>query len=131
MSETRLIVRDARREIHGTLHGSFADAAVAALSAEPETIEELDTAIERFQRPGEWSFFRGFQPEADDEPYDAGIVIIDLAARLVVVESTYSAPGATGSVRNRRASTARTAPDRSSIVVCVSISSTRRVPKIR
>ena len=50
MSEVRLVIRDASRTISGTPHGAFADAVVAALSAEPETIEELDAAVERFRR---------------------------------------------------------------------------------
>lgn len=99
MSEVRLTIRDAQRDIHGTCHGLVADAAVAALAAEPETIDELDTAMQRFIHAGEWSFFRSFRPGVNDEPYDAGIVIIDLAARLIAYESTYSAPSAEGSVR--------------------------------
>jgi hypothetical protein len=98
MSEVRLTVRDARRDLHATRHGGFADAVLAALSAEPETLEELDTALERFCRAGEWSFFRGFTPGVQDEPHDAGLVIVDLAARLVVWDSTYSGPQAGGAV---------------------------------
>jgi hypothetical protein len=96
MSQIRLIVRDARREIHGTPHASFADAALAALAAEPETIEELDVALERFHRRDEGSFFRHFTARGDDEPHDAGLAVIDLAARLVCWSSTYSAATARG-----------------------------------
>src|SRR6266404_5260880 len=78
MSQIRLIVRDAEREITGLPHGSFADAVLAALGAEPETIAELDTALERFIKPGEWSNFRGFSRGPDDEqPFDAGVIAID------------------------------------------------------
>ena len=41
MSEVRLVLRDRERDLSGTVHGSLAQCAVAALSAEPETIEEL------------------------------------------------------------------------------------------
>jgi len=41
MSEIKLILVDAERVVHGTIHGSIADRCVAALSAEPETIAEL------------------------------------------------------------------------------------------
>ncbi len=99
MSEVRFIVRDARRTVSSTWHGSSADAAVAALSSDPETIEELEVAIERFMKPwGDGGWFRCFGGSLNEEPYDAGLVVIDLAARLVVVESTYSSPGMHGAV---------------------------------
>ena len=40
MSEVKLVLRDASRDLSGTIHGSVASAAVAALSARPVTIEE-------------------------------------------------------------------------------------------
>jgi len=89
MSEVRLVIRDAQRQIHANRHGSFADSVIAALSAEPETIEQLEVALERFIAPGEWSYLRGFLAGAADEPCDAGLVVVDLAARLVVCDSTY------------------------------------------
>jgi hypothetical protein len=99
MSEVRLIVRDAARSISGTCHGSTADRVIAALSAEPETIEELDAAIERFcKRTDGLGFLAWFEPGIDDELYDAGIVVIDLAARLIACQSTYSSPQTYGSV---------------------------------
>jgi len=98
MSEVRLVIRDARRDIYADRHGSFAERVVAALSAEPETIEELDAALERFHARGEGNFFRGFRSGIDDRPYDAGLVVVDLAARLVVCESTYFSPGQDGYV---------------------------------
>jgi hypothetical protein len=99
MSEVRLVIRDSQRDIYANWHGSFAERVVAALSAEPETIEELDAALERFVAPGERSHFAGFYRGVDDEPYDAGLVIVDLAARLVVCESTYFSPSSEGSVQ--------------------------------
>jgi hypothetical protein len=99
MSEVRLVLRDAERDLSGTIHGSVGDAAVAALSADPVTIEELNVALERFRAThGDRGFFAWFGPGINDEPYDAGLVVIDLAARLVVVDSTYSSPGHRGQV---------------------------------
>jgi hypothetical protein len=49
MSELRLVICDASRRIHETRYGSFADRVVAALSAESETIEELDRAVRRYE----------------------------------------------------------------------------------
>ena len=98
MSEVRLVIRDASRDLSGTCHGSDADRVVAALSAEPESIEELDAAIDRFAKPNGRSHFGWFRPGICDEPHDAGIVIVDLAARLIAYESSYSSPGKKGTV---------------------------------
>ena len=98
MSEVKIVLKDARRAIHATRHGGFADAVIAALSAEPETIEELEAAVERFEVPGESGFFDSFSQGIDDEPYDAGLVVIDLAARLLVCDSTYWHPEPSGCV---------------------------------
>jgi hypothetical protein len=99
MSEVRLVVRDADRDWSGTIHASFADRAIAALSADPVTLAELEGAMARFVKrlPGV-RFLGNLTPGLCDEPYDAGLVVIDLFARLVVVDSTYSSPDATGYV---------------------------------
>lgn len=100
MSEVRLVVREADRDWSGTIHGSDADRAIAALSADPITLEELEAATARFEKatPGS-RIFANLSRGSRDEPYDAGLVVIDLIARLVVVDSTYSSPGPKGSVR--------------------------------
>lgn len=121
MSELKLNLVDAERVLHGTIHGSVADVCVAALSAEPETIAELEAALSRYIKPlDSCSHFASFRsmpylsnfnsssdgterscsdrPELNTEPWDAGIVVIDLAARIVAIESTYSQPGPEGEV---------------------------------
>lgn len=99
MSEVRLIVREIDRDWSGTVHGSFADRAIAALSADPVTLDELEAACERFELPRpNRRRLANLSAGLCDEPYDAGLVVIDLAARLVVVDSTYSSPGPTGEV---------------------------------
>lgn len=104
MSEVRLSIVEQNYAIQGDIHGSIADAIVAALSAEPETIPELATALERYQKSrDEISCFGAFLQSVPDQldlsPWDAGIVIVDLAARVVVTESTYSSPAKQGEVR--------------------------------
>jgi hypothetical protein len=102
MSEVKLNLIDAKSILIGTIHGSVGDSCVAALSAEPETIAELEAALGRYIRPqAEWSPFASFRCgcEIDSEPWDAGLLIIDLAARIVAVESTYSLPQLEGEVR--------------------------------
>lgn len=93
MSCIRLVLTDPAQTLGGDVHGSIGDAAIAALSAEPETIHELELALARFaKRSGDWSPFASLYPGENFEPYDAGIVVVDLAARVIVLDSTYSAP---------------------------------------
>lgn len=100
MSYVRVNIADANHTISGDLHGSMTDPLVAALTAEPETIEEFQTALERFiKTESDWTPLRGFVAHENTEPYDAGIVYIDLAARVIGVESTYSSPSKDGMVR--------------------------------
>lgn len=108
MSELKLNLIDKERVLHGTIHGAVADRCVAALSAEPETLAELEAALARYMKPreshGEFASFHSTafagssSPAFDLTPYDAGIVVIDLAARIVAIESSYSQPGPEGTV---------------------------------
>ncbi len=99
LSETRLVIRESARDWSGTIHASDADRAVAALSADPVTLEELEAAIGRFARPIRGCrLFANLSQGLCDEPYDAGLVVIDLVARLIVVDSTYSSPATRGVV---------------------------------
>jgi hypothetical protein len=101
MSEVKLNLVDSQKILTGTIHGSVADRCVAALSAEPETIEELANALGRYIKPDPTAPpFACFvsRDEIDSEPWDAGIVMIDLAARVVAVESSYSQPSSEGEV---------------------------------
>lgn len=99
MSEVRLNIIDRERAVSGTCHGSVADAVVAALSAEPETVGELEAALGRFIRPVDaGSPLASFRVGENAEVWDAGIVIVDLVARVVAAESTYSVPQKEGEV---------------------------------
>src|SRR6188474_2534653 len=98
MSEVKFVVRDATRDLSTRWHGSDAQRAVAALSADPVTLEEMEVALERFMRPWSGGFFHCFRRYLDDQPWDAGLVVIDLAARLVLVDSTYFSPSYSGMV---------------------------------
>jgi hypothetical protein len=91
MSELKINILDAGRAINGTLHGSLADSILAGLAAEPETIEELEDAMARFARPAPNArHLAGFVDGVSNEPWDAGIVFVDLAARVFAAESSYS-----------------------------------------
>jgi hypothetical protein len=105
MSEVRLNLIDSQQILQGTIHGSIANACIAALSAEPETIGELEAALARYIKPtgdadeqsGCFASFFGAS-EVGTEPWDAGVVVIDLPARIVAAESTYSHPEREGEV---------------------------------
>ena len=91
MSEIRINILDASRAVNGTLHGSIADAILAGLAAEPETIEELEHAMARFAKPADNKrHLAEFSDGVNEEPWDAGIIIVDLAARVFAAESSYS-----------------------------------------
>jgi hypothetical protein len=98
MSQIAMTVIDARSAVHGTPHGSFTDRAVGALAAEPETIAEFEMALKRFPDGDHDHPLAGWHEGICEEPYDAGICIIDLSARIVFLESTYSHAGHQGSV---------------------------------
>ena len=100
MSEVRLSILEACRALCGATHASVADAAVAGLSAEPETIEELQRAVARFIKPvNDFRPFEAFDAGTSNEPWDAGIIVIDPAARIVAAESSYGMPSAEGQVQ--------------------------------
>jgi hypothetical protein len=86
--------------VSGDLHGSMTEPLIAALTAEPETVAEFELALRRFVRSeSDWPPLHGFKRYEDLEPYDAGIVAIDLSSRTVGFDTTYSLPCASGSVR--------------------------------
>lgn len=98
MSYVNLVVRERDRDWSGHMHGSSADRAIAALSADPVTLDELEAAVARFEQPvGGRKFFAGLRPGLDDRHYDAGLVVIDLCARLIASDSTYSFASREGS----------------------------------
>ena len=101
MSEIKLNLLDSHTLLTATVHGSVGDRLVAALSAEPETIDELEAALKRFEKcesiPAS-SLRRKPRGPIDEQPWDAGILVIDLPARFVASESTYSQPTRKGKV---------------------------------
>ena len=100
MSYVRFNISDRDGTIHGDLHGSMTDQLIAALTAEPETIPEFESALHRFFKPeSDWPPLRGFLDNENLEPFDAGVVAIDLGSRTVGFQSSYTEPGHEGSVR--------------------------------
>lgn len=84
----------------GIVHGGTADRVIAALGSDPETLEELEIAAARFEKPRRGDRLDlGMSPGLINRSHDAGLVVIDLGARLVVVNSSYSDPQPSGEVR--------------------------------
>lgn len=82
------------------MHGSIIDTLIAALSAEPETIAEYRSAIERYiEVESDWGIFHGFVSGETLEPVDAGIIVIDLPSRVIGYDTTYSIPSLQGRVK--------------------------------
>jgi hypothetical protein len=110
MSEIMLNVRDADGALHTTVHASRVEPLVAALSADPETIAELQAALSRFLPvDARREFFARWRSGIRPTPWDAGLCVIDLAARVVVLQSSYSRPGPRGAVTQPHASHERDA----------------------
>lgn len=89
MSELRLNLIDAQGAIHGKVHGGLADALIASLSAEPETIAELEAALDRFnKRSPDCAPLSLFEPGENCDHWDTGVIVVDLAARIIASETT-------------------------------------------
>ena len=100
MTEVMLNVIDAKGAIHAKTPTVIADCVVAAASVDPETIDELQLGMARFLRPGgEWGVLETWATGRCLEPWDAGIGIVDLTARLIVFQANYDALLRAGSVQ--------------------------------
>jgi hypothetical protein len=83
-----LSVVDAKRTIHVDVHNALADVAMAALAAEPVTIDELHSAMTRFVKAGVVA--EAMQPICDGiatRRSDGGHVIIDMTAKLLIADT--------------------------------------------
>ncbi len=92
MSQIALCLVDDDGEWWGEPHASEVDVVVAALAAEPETLGELEAAMQRFAQPGETialKHWRGKQRNLE-HGYDAGLCVVHLPGRLIACESTYA-----------------------------------------
>lgn len=84
-NEVMVCLLDAVDTRHDTLPTGLATTLLAALTAEPETLAELETAVTRYNpailRSG---LLEQLETGANETPWDAGLLIIDLSARLIV-----------------------------------------------
>jgi hypothetical protein len=87
-NELMVSIIDADRAVHDAMPAGMADTILAALAAEPETLEELQTAVARYDRHiVREGFLQALAEGVNEETWDAGVMIIDLPARLVVADT--------------------------------------------
>jgi hypothetical protein len=85
MLQTMVSLVDPERTIHVQVHDGLVDLALAALSAEPVSIDELRVAMGRYMEPAVVEFFfAGAAGGLATRRLEGGHVIIDFTARLVV-----------------------------------------------
>lgn len=95
MSQIRIVLTDSTHTLTEDVHGSIGAAIVASLAADPETIAELELALGRFCA-GE--NFGWYSKSRDITPYDAGLVVVDLAAKMVLSDQNYTNIGPRGEI---------------------------------
>jgi hypothetical protein len=87
-SEVMVTIIDAERALHGIMPAWKADIVLASLVAEPETLVELEDAIVRYDASIiSRGFLKHLEVGVNETPWDAGVVIIDLTARLIACET--------------------------------------------
>lgn len=105
MPSVKLCVRDQNRCISGSIPSTNLDHVIASLAAEPESIEELSFALARFERFVPFHFSDRFEEGLSDEPDPGGLVILDLPARLVILNTPHANPDPSGEVPLETANT--------------------------
>lgn len=84
-NEVMVCLLDEADARHDTLPTGLADTLLAALTAEPETLAELETAVTRYnQAIVHTGLLSQLESGMNETPWDAGLLIIDLPARLIV-----------------------------------------------
>jgi hypothetical protein len=87
-SELMVTIIDAECALHGVMPVWRADMVLASLVAEPGTLEELEDAIARYDASIiSQGFLKNLERGVNETPWDAGVVIIDLTARLIAGET--------------------------------------------
>ena len=88
MKLMRLVIREADQDWSGLVTYGQSERAIAGLNADPETLGELDIAMGTYAKrlSREQLFLPELEPGDDATRGELGVVIIDLAARMVVVD---------------------------------------------
>ena len=93
MKQILLTIRDEGRAVHRLVAEEVVDVVIAALGAEPDTVEELESALARYMGPGdERRFLRRWPDGVDTGTESRQACVVDLPGRLVVASSARLLP---------------------------------------
>ncbi|MDZ7361345.1 MAG: hypothetical protein ONB46_11550 [candidate division KSB1 bacterium] len=100
MSVLKMIVADDQHYLSGEPHGSCAQWIYAACSRSPKSLNELERLLPEF---GADSTLRSLLSygSLELEPFDAGLIIVDLAKKWIYAEDSYFGAHRTGSYTTR------------------------------
>jgi len=103
MSVIRMIIADDRHYVSGEPHGSRAEWVYAACSRNPKSLEELDRLLPEFGSGEEKDLqsFYCWNGSLKLEPYDAGLIVIDLAKKWIYAQDSYFGAYRRGSYQPR------------------------------
>lgn len=101
MLKTMVSVIGAEQKVHFPIHDGLADVGVAALSAQPMTQDEWLIAMGRFIAPSVVTYVKDqCRPGLSEKGAEGGHVIIDLPARLLVMNTPLSEMPRLGNVQS-------------------------------
>jgi len=103
MSVLRMIIADDQHYVSGEPHGSDAMRIYAACSRNPKSLEELDRLLPEFDCDKDWRAFSSWNDGIELEPFDAGLIIVDLAKKWIYAEDSYFGAHRRGSYQTRDA----------------------------
>jgi len=89
MSVIRMIIADDRHYVSGEPHGSDAMRIYAACSRNPKSLEALDRLLPEFDCDEDGRTFSSWNNGIELEPYDAGLIIVDLAKKWIYAQDSY------------------------------------------
>jgi hypothetical protein len=100
MSVLKMIVADDQHYLSGEPHGSCAEWVYAACSRNPKSLEELERLLPEFGADTNLRSLFGYG-SLELEPFDAGLIIVDLAKKWIYAEDSYFGAHRTGSYTTR------------------------------
>jgi hypothetical protein len=89
MSVLKMVVADDHQVLWGEPHGSDAERVYAACSRNPKSLDELDKLLPEFGADGNLRELMGSSSDHSLEPFDAGLIIVDLAKKWIYAEDSY------------------------------------------
>lgn len=89
MSVVRMIIADDQHYVSGEPHGSDAMRIYAACSRNPKNLAELERLLPEFDGDAERRAFSCWNDRIELEPFDAGLIIVDLAKKWIYAQDSY------------------------------------------